>query len=159
MSPGSAVFQLWGLREATSLPKASVSSTTAQGPCPEFPGLWWGLREHAEPGKVCMCSPFNSYQNFVISTVPGMVPSLSLLFPSSQRLQNATWGSAGHCPLAFTCGCPAPANCSSQAPLPTGFSLGGPMGSAGRGLGDGRNQGISPPVPLLSGGRVSFFQH
>lgn len=59
MSPGSAVFQLWGLREDTSLPKASVSSTTAQGPCPEFAELQCGwheatLRGHVAPGKVCV---------------------------------------------------------------------------------------------------------
>lgn len=68
--------------------------------------------------------PLNSYQNLVISIVPGTVPNISLLFLSSHPMQSVTGGSAGHCPFAFICDSPSPANCFSQAPLPTGFMLG-----------------------------------
>lgn len=70
-------------------------------------------------------------------------------------------GHAGHCPPVFRCDSPSPANCFSQAPLPTGFLLGWTNGKCWQESGWWGSRGISPHPCLLGWGWQgwSFSQH
>lgn len=114
------------------------------------------FRGHASRGRcvyVCVCvrarSPSNSYQNLVISPVSGTVPIMSLLFPSSQPLQSATWGSTGHCPSALARDSRLPQPAFPRLLCQLASCEAGPMGSAGTGLEGGGSQGSSADCCLL----------
>lgn len=165
MRPGCAIFQLWGLGEATSLLKASVSSVTPSEPCLEFSGLRLEqheatLGEHAAQARVYVGSPLNSYQKFIISIVLGMVPSISLSFPaSSQPLQSASWeGMLGIVHLFSGATHHLLQTAFPRLPYQLASCLAGPVGSAGRRVGGGE-AGVFLPIRvcLVGDGRGGHF--
>ena len=121
MSPGSGVFHLGGLEEATSLLKALVSLSLAQGAlswvCWAVVGRSWSHTQGTwDTGKGVRSIKLLSEVNHIRS--PGDEAKYFFAFPNKSSA-GASWENMKmHCSFAFKWDCSSPANCFSWAPLP-----------------------------------------